>query len=145
VSATERTLQTKIKAGDWRDVQRVLDEIGAMVEPTSVVRVSAEAEAANIRRVTLAVSDRIRQRWERHWNLDVHIAASAGGAPQNAQLVSVVSGTVIQTFLPNGHWRFEAGSDGKVVLDIEVTGAGSRWIATRIGARSQESAAIVWT
>jgi hypothetical protein len=113
--------------------------------PISLTRVTAAAEAANVRRVTVQVIDRNGiSRSGRH-SLLLWITDTAGGMPVTTQTVALVSGDAIMTIDVDGTYEIITDSDGKVVFDVTIAGAATRYIETAVRNPVEESVPLVWT
>lgn len=121
------------------DVTSIIDK------PLAHATYSAGDEAANIRRITVQVRNRRNEALHRRYIVHIWIATSTTGAPQNAQVVGFVSGTLLETVLVNGEWRFETDANGQVIMDITIAGAATRYIRGFVLALADTSSKIDWT
>lgn len=122
------------------------DKVRALIDTNiAACRVSAGAEASNVRRVTVQVADRLRVTWKGRWTVFLYIATTEGGPPNGSQLVSFVDGTVLVTILANGAWIAQTDAEGKLTLDVDVSGAGSRFFYSLVLGKVTPAVEVAWT
>lgn len=114
--------------------------------PLGMVKVSAGSEALNIRRLTLQVIDRAKRDAPGQWVLLVWLSPTSGGAPSaTGNTVSVVAGTgTLQTITANAAYRLITDANGRAQIDVEISGAATRYVETVVEGKVRESAAITW-
>lgn len=113
--------------------------------PLAHCHVSVGAEAANVRRVTLQVRDRIRSEWPDTWLVLVYLTTTSGGDPSSTgNTVEFVTGNVFTTMLPNGAWEVISDEDGVIAFDVTITGAATRYVVSAVRGKVRESEAIAW-
>lgn len=89
---------------------------------------AAGAEASNVRRITIQLVNRKREPIAARVPMTVLIATSRSGAPSNSQTVSVAAGVTLDTYTANAALLILTDGDGKIQLDVTVSGAATRWI-----------------
>lgn len=114
--------------------------------PLAVCRVSAGAEATNIRRVTIQVMDRLKRDVPGRWVILVYLSPTSGGAPSSTgNTVAAVTGTtVLQTVTANAAYRLLTDENGQAQIDVTISGAASRFVSTVVEGKVRESAEIEW-
>lgn len=114
-------------AKDSAEFQRLVQQ--SFDEPTGVVTVEAAAEAANVRRITLQVRDRIGAPWPGRWLVTFFLSATQDGDPDaTGNTVGVATGTIISAIIADAMYQVLTDATGKAEVDVEVTGAGTRWV-----------------
>ena len=148
----DRLLQFRIDPRDPRSAVRFADAIGSNVLKTPSIAYSVTAEgdpAANTRRFTIQVTDLLGQSLAGRWLLMVYIATAEDGDQSAAgNTVTFPTGFVVATFEVNAAYLVRADTNGIVRMDLEVVGAGSRYIYTELfGANGLPigSGEAVWT
>lgn len=99
--------------------------------PQLQVLVSPGAEGAvgaDTRRFTLQVTNRKGRSCLGLFALLVVIGTSATGGPAGTQTVTVSTGATVQTIAANQAIILFTDAAGKAVVDVQVTGAGSRYV-----------------
>jgi hypothetical protein len=144
-----RQIQTNIRADNPRAVADAFNRIGATVEPTPSIKHTSGAEATNTRRITIQVTDQLpqKQAWGgAGWIAHVKISPTAGAAPDGTgNTVALVAGRCIETITPNAEWNFEADANGKVQLDLTVSGAATRHVSSETFGKLIGSGPIAWS
>lgn len=102
------------------------------------------ALAANKRRVTIKVVDRLTRDWGGISHLRLVVGNNALGGPGGTQTVTVVTGTTVAAAVANQVVDVVTDNDGVVVIDIEVSGSGSRWVAAHIAGFVYVSEEMTW-
>lgn len=120
----------------FRRFARSLGEI--IDQPIYRGRAVADAEgttAADTRRVVYQVRNRRGEALIGRFLVHLWLATTSTGAPQADQAVIFRSGTVLETALGDGEWRVQTDEAGQVVMDIAVTGAGTRFLRSCVMSR----------
>jgi hypothetical protein len=114
--------------------------------PIATCVVTAGVEAANVRRITVQVVDRLKRPWPARWLVWVFLTATAAGDPSGTgNTVAFISGAVQMTALIGGLWFVQADADGQIVFDVTIAGAASRFVGTQPdGGIPSVSAELVW-
>lgn len=99
------------------------------------VRVEATAEAANVRTVSIQVTDRLGRDWEnRAWLLKVYLTTTESGAPSDTgNTVAWGTGTVVSTDLANAIYEVVTDSDGLATFSLTIVGAATRYVMVEVG------------
>lgn len=139
--AQSRSLQ--YPTGQWEDFARKL--LTLFDRPVAEASVSAAAQAGPTRRVTIQVRDRIRKAWAGRWRVHVYVTAAPDADPGGTQTVALVSGSALETFVPNVRWMFLTDTDGKVVLDLTLAGVGMRFVYADVVGKPAGSDALSWS
>jgi len=114
--------------------------------PPASCSVVAGAEAADIRRFTVQVKDRLRNDWARRWIVAVYFTPTSGGDPDaTGNGFSVVTGSVSTVPLADGWYELLTDSNGRLVFDLEVAGAGTRYVVAGVGGWFDEFGGFAWT
>lgn len=113
------------------------------------VRVTANAEGtngANVRRFTVQVIDRTGESVTKSlWCLRLFIGTTARGAPGGTQTYALVTGTALTTITANQVYDVLTDEYGKVVFDLTVTGAATRYVtAVVLGEVQPPPAGFTW-
>lgn len=114
--------------------------------PLAHCKVTAAAENTDARRITLQVRDRIQEHWEERWLVTFYLTATTGGDPSaTGNTVAFVAGTVFQTVTANAAYVVLSDENGRVVFDLTIAGAASRFVCTSVaGGRIKESIEFTW-
>lgn len=109
-------------------------------------KVTAATEDTNVRRITVQVRDRLLEPWEDRWLVTVYLTATTGGDPSaTGNTVAFVAGTVFQTVTANAAYVVLSDENGRVVFDLTIAGAASRFVCTSVaGGRVRESIEFTW-
>lgn len=99
---------------------------GFIDQPIADGAVSVGAEAANVRRFTLEVVNRLDRPRPGRWLVLVWLAETAYGAPGGTQTTSFNAGTVVEELAADQAWVVLTDADGAVELDVTVAGAATR-------------------
>ncbi len=111
------------------DVAQTLHTLRTFFDvPRAWCSVTAGAEAADVRRITLQVRDRLRNVWKRRWRVHFYLTTTEGGNPGGTQTVVFVSGTLLDTHTANVRYTALTDADGKIEIDVGVIGAGTRFV-----------------
>ncbi len=114
---------------DWQQLNRALQEIGD--DPTGVVTVEAGAEVANVRELTLQVRDRLGKPWPGRWLVWFFLSPTENGDPSaSGNSVAVTTGTIFQAVIADAAYQVLTDEDGKIVVELDVSGTGTRWVHT---------------
>ncbi|NBW09406.1 MAG: hypothetical protein EBR82_15430 [Caulobacteraceae bacterium] len=113
--------------------------------PQLAVRVTAGAEASNIRRFTLRVVNRRGKDCLGLFALLVVIGTAAAGGPAGTQTVSIVSGATVQTIASNQAFILFTAANGVAELDVTVVGASSRYVRAGVLAVMGGTTEVAWT
>lgn len=113
------------------------------------VRVTANAEGtsgANVRRFTAQVIDRAQRPITKSlWCVRLFVGTSAYGAPGGTQTYALVTGTALTTITANQVYDVLTDEYGKVVFDLTVTGAATRYVtAAVLGEVQPPTAGFTW-
>lgn len=118
---------------------------GLINRPIAEPHVTAATEVADVRRITLQLRDRQERAIARRMPVLVWIATAAGGAPSAAgNTVAVVDGFVLATPLAHGAYWLLTDGDGKVVFDVEITGAATRHVLAATAGEPRDSGPLNW-
>jgi len=112
--------------------------------PRAEARITAGAEAANVRRFTIQVVDRMGKEWGRRWLVQFWTTDTASGAPSGSHTLAFVAGTAIQTIAANQHYLAETDANGKIVVDLTVAGVSSRWVKACVVEQINDSGEVAW-
>lgn len=115
----------------------------AQQNPVYGVQQTVGAQSGTHRDVTLQVVDRARNIVADRFALLVYFAAVTNGAPQNAQTITVLSGSTVQTITANQTYLLLTGVDGKASVRVDTGGAATRYVEAMVLGRSSESDALV--
>lgn len=107
-------------------------------------RITAAAEAANARRITIQLVNRRREAISARVPITVLIATSQSGTPSNSQTTSVAAGTLLDTYITNAALLALTDADGKIQLDVTVAGAATRWVTAVVPGWAAETS-FDWT
>lgn len=88
----------------------------------AVPLVSIGAEAANVRRFTITVTDRLKRPATGRWEVHLWLATAAYGTASGVQTVTFIKGTVLRTISANQDWIVETDGDGVIQLDVDAGG-----------------------
>ncbi len=115
-------------------------------KPLAVCKVSAGAEATNVRRITLQVIDRANRDAVGRWVVLVWLTPTSGGDPSaTGNTVAAVAGTtVLQEITADAAYRLITDENGQAQIDVTVSGAATRYVETIVEGQVRESAAITW-
>lgn len=99
------------------------------------VRVEATAEAANVRTVSIQVTDRLGRDWDnRAWLLKVYLTTTDGGAPSAAgNTVAWTTGTVVSTDLANAIYEVITDTNGLAAFSLTIVGVATRYVMVEVG------------
>jgi hypothetical protein len=141
---TVREVSTTPRPEELRDFTRSMRAF--MDRNRAEVRVSYAAEAADVRRFTVQVVDRSgRAITKSLWTLMVMFGTNARGLPSGTQTVTLVTGTLIQTISTHQCVMVATDEYGKAEFDVEVTGAGTRYVTgVVLGEIQPPTAGVVW-
>jgi hypothetical protein len=112
--------------------------------PIALPSVSAAEEKTDARTITLQVVDRLRKPWKGLWLVELYLATTATGEPGGTQTVAFSTGNVTETIRPNQHWRVQTDTLGRIVFDVTITGAASRFVIATVLGRYRASSQIIW-
>lgn len=98
--------------------------------------------APDVRRVTIQARDRRGKEWVERVVMLVVVTDDPGGAPAGTQALTVVSGTLLATFIADQVLLVESNEDGQVVLDIEEGSAATLYVRSAVWCLPYESEAI---
>lgn len=138
---------TRVNGADPFQVARAIGTLGEAAKTGPYgVRISAGAEAANVRRISFQVIDRQGQAVPDRFVLRVDASDAAYGAPVNTQALAAVSGTVVlRELVADQSLDLLTDSAGLARLDVTIVGAASRWFHAGVGdGKLWESAEIAW-
>lgn len=128
---------------------RVREHFDSPVASCSVTADAEGATAANTRRFTLRVKDRVRENWHRRWLVSFYLSPTASGAPDaTGNTVALVTGTLSRTVLANGWYEVLTDATGLVVFDVTIAGAAARFVTAGVGGWLDEfggSSGFTWT
>lgn len=120
-------------------LRRFARNVGAIIDkPIYHGWVGADAQGTvspNVRRLTYQVRNRRGDALLGRFIVHLWLAATATGAPQGAQTVDFKSGTILETVLGDGEWRVQTDASGQVVMDVTVTGGGTRYLRSFVLSR----------
>jgi len=84
-------------------------------------------DGANTRRVTIIVTDRLRNSWGRNWIVRVWLSDTLHGAAAASGSMSVATGSVVATLAAGK--VFDVATVGAVLaVDVTVTGAATKYV-----------------
>ena len=107
--------------------------------------ITAGAEAADTRTVTVQARDAVNDNLAGRFLVRVWIATAEYGAPSAAgNTVSVTAGAEIESKTANADYHLISDAAGKVVLDVQVSGAATRYVLAEIDGRVYSSGQLDW-
>lgn len=110
----------------------------AAVQPVGGLTIAAGEESADQRTITVQGGP-----WRQKVRL--WISTTAYGAPSAAgNTVSVATGTTLETVVANADYEVVCDADGKVEVDITISGAASRYVMAEVDGRVYASDEITW-
>ena len=139
--AIGRTLQ------DVVNVLQALRTLRAFFDtPLVECTVEASAEVADVRRITFQVVDRLKKPWAARWAVFFWIASTENGEPDSSgNTLSLVAGTQeIKALTANSAYIIETDGDGRAQIDLEVTGAGTRFFRSLVLGPVKSSQSVAW-
>jgi len=84
-------------------------------------------DGANTRRVTIIVTDRLRNSWGRNWIVRVWLSDTVHGGPAASGSMSVATGSLVATLAAGK--VFDVATVGAVLaVDVTVTGAATKYV-----------------
>lgn len=102
-------------------------------------------ETADTIRVTISACNRKLMRVTGAFVLLLIVGTTPDGAPGGTQSVTTVTGTRIQDVTANQVAYVQTDANGRIVLDITVTGAGTRYVTVCAGCECFTSQAVTFT
>ncbi len=127
--AQPRTLRGRVDSTIRAQVEGSIASIAGMFDrDVAEVLVAAAAEAGNVRRLSIRVVDRLKEPWPACWPVRLWISTTAGGPPSGAQTLAVITGTLAATLAANQYIELVTDATGLAVVDLGVTGAGTRYV-----------------
>lgn len=145
---TPPLIQDRVSAANPRSVENHAQQVTKHIdEPRDRVTVAAGAEGADtadVRRITLQARNRNKFPRTERLLVSVWFSSATTGAPVSTQTVTLVTGTLKRALTANQEFEFITDAEGKVVLDVEVTGAGTRYVNAVVLGRLDQSAALAW-
>lgn len=114
--------------------------------PLALCRVTAAAESADKRRISIQVIDRLKRDATGRWVVLVWLAATSGADPDDTgNTVAIVTGTgTLQEITANAAYLLITDSTGLAQIDLTISGAASRFVNTIVQGKVRESAEITW-
>ena len=107
--------------------------------------ITAAAEAADVRAITVQVTDAAGVANANRFLARVWIAATAYAVPDaTGNTVAVTTGTIIETKTAHADYVVLTDAAGKVVFNLTVAGAATRYVMVEIDGRVYASAAITF-
>lgn len=141
----EPTIPSDVNTARVGDVEKWCRTVAGFFDRSPAeVTVTATAEAADVRRFTVQVADRRLRPVAGRWNVHLWLTDDASGLPGGTQTVTFVTGDVQDTYIPQVRWTVRTDDYGKIVMDVEVTGAGSRRVVAIASPAPQESGSFAW-
>lgn len=127
------------------DIYRFQRDVAAMFDRyPAEATITFGSESANVIRFTVKVFDRRRKSTVGPWAVHLWVSDSDSLVPGGTQTVSFVTGTVLNTHDPNVRWDVLTDQEGTIVLDVSVSGAGTRRVAALVYPAVQSSAQATW-
>lgn len=97
------------------------------------VIVTEGAQVGDVRRFTLQVVDRRRRPLNGRWPVMVYVSETEDGDPSGTDnVVTLVTGVTLATYAANAAYLVLSDEDGVIVLDLDVTGAVSRYVSALV-------------
>lgn len=127
--------------------QLARDASAANKTPLMHVRVSPGPEgehASDVRRVTLQVTNRRGSACRGCFALRIIVGTSASGGPGGAQTLTIVTGAMIASVAADQVIDVLTDADGRAVVDVEVAGAGVRFVRAALGGVVFGTDPITW-
>lgn len=110
------------------------------------VEISAGAEAADVRRITVQLTDAAGNNLADRAAVRVWVSASDFGGPSSTgHTVALVTGTSLTTILSNADYRLLTDATGAIELDVTAAGAGSLYVMAEVGGRVVSSGELTWS
>ncbi len=140
-------LRPILNANDPRAVANAIRDASELLGIDRVRAViTAGTEAANVRTITVQCVDRRGQAKAGRFVLLAIIETASYGGPAGAQTVGTPSvGTILHTLTANQSLVLVTGADGRVVFDLTVVGAATRYILVDVLGEASQSAALTWS
>lgn len=139
-------LNGKISARDPRQVEQFAQETAELIDRpirrASIVQTGAAGDVITVR---IQIKNRRKYDIAGVHSVLLWIGTASGGAPAGTQTVAFTSGTVLSSLTANRAWEMLTDSTGKIVLEITVTGAGTRYVNAQVRGPSDLGTALVWT
>lgn len=108
--------------------------------------VTAGAEANDKRTVTVQARDAADNALAGRFLIHFWIAAADYGAPDaTGNTVSVTTGTTCQTLTANANYAVVSDANGKILFDLTISGAATRFVLAEIDGRVHSSGALAWS
>ena len=99
---------------------------------------------SSVRRFTIQVVNRLNIACHGLFPVRVTVGTSATGGPSGTQTVTTITGTQIATVAANQCADVMTATDGTIVIDVEVTGAGTRHVTVSVGSQTVSTGAVTW-
>lgn len=145
MGSRQGVIQGQVRGDDPRQVEEFARQVSALIdEPLAAASVDAGAEATDVRRLTAQLRNRRKGERGEVWAVLAWISALPAGAPVNTQTVAFVTGTVVHALTANQSWIVLCDSAGRIVADVTVSGAGTRYLNTVPLGRLGQSEAFTW-
>lgn len=107
--------------------------------------ITAGAEASDIRAVTVQAKDAAEIDLAQRLLIRVWIAGSEGGAPDaTGNTATVTTGTAIESKTANADYHLISDTNGKIVFNLEIAGAASRYVMAEVDGRIYSSGQLDW-
>lgn len=113
--------------------------------PILAVKITAAAEAANVRTFTLQLVDRARKDVHMVAPVKFWISTTDGGPPSGAQTVAITAGTTWLAAIANQAYEALTDTTGKITVQVTVVGAASRFVQAAVSGIPTNPDAFAWT
>lgn len=128
-------------SGDPRRDLEMLRE--AIDRPALRATISLGAEASNVIPVTIQAVNRYRRPHRGPVRVNFWAATVEWGGPAGTQTFSIVKGTSVFNYTANRHIMLLTATDGMAIVNITVSGAGTRYLYADVGG-AIEGVPAVW-
>lgn len=109
------------------------------------ISLTATAEAANARTITIQVRDAVGNALAQHMLIRVWVSDMEYAWPDaTGHAVAVTSGHLYQEELANAAFILATEADGSIAMTLTVVGAATRFVMAEIDGRIYSSGALTW-
>lgn len=126
------------------DPRRDLDAIREAIDrPALRATISLGAEASNVIPVTIQAVNRYKRPYRGAVRVNFWAATTQWAGPAGTQTFSIVKGTSVFNYTANRHIMLLTATDGMAIVNITVSGAGTRYLYADVGG-AIEGVPAVW-